>query len=354
MQIDAPELLRKLGLGQYTPNFIDNDIDAQILPQISNDDLKEIGISSLGHRKSILKAIETLNLEEEPTPLVKPKGDAERRQLTVMFCDLVGSTELSNKMDPEEFRELINAYQESCTKAIDHFGGYIARYLGDGLLVYFGYPEANEDDAERAVRAGLYIIEAMPTLSDELRGVGSNRLEVRIGVATGNVVVGDIVGEGAAQESTVLGETPNLAARLQNLATPNSIVIAPATRDILGGLFVYQNLGNQEIKGISALVNAYKVLRLEESESRFDAAHSKKLSSLVGRDEQFEILLRRWQLARDGEGQVVLLHGDAGIGKSRIVQALRQKVNRRASFQPAPPVFAILYKQRTLPHFQQG
>lgn len=333
MSIDVPKLLAKLGLDQYAPNFIDNDIDAHLLPQLTNDDLKEIGIDSLGHRKSILNAIELLDHEvPASTASIKPKGKAERRQLTVMFCDLVGSTELSSKMDPEEFRELITVYQETCTKAIGGLGGYIARYLGDGLLVYFGYPEAHEDDAERAVRAGLDTIKAMQALSDELEKRKDFRLEVRIGVATGNVVVGDIVGEGASQESTALGDTPNLAARLQSLATPNSIVIAPATRDILGGLFVYQDLGNHELKGISAPVNAFQVLRLEESESRFDSARSRKLSPLIGRDEQFQILRRRWQLAQDGDGQVVLMSGDAGIGKSRIIQALREKLHDEPYF----------------------
>lgn len=327
MRIDVPELLAKLGLDQYAANFIDNDIDAHLLPQLTNDDLKEIGIVSLGHRKSILNAIEFLNREDsEATAPPKPKGDAERRQLTVMFCDLVGSTELSSRMDPEEFRELITAYQEICTTAIKRLDGYIARYLGDGLLVYFGYPRAHEDDAERAVRTGLDVIEAMHSMRGGIGEEKDIRLEVRIGIATGNVVVGDIVGEGAAQESTALGETPNLAARLQGLAAPDSIIIAPATRDILGGLFAYKDLGNFELKGISAPVNVFEVLRLEESESRFDAAHAYQLSPLVGRDEQFEILLRRWRLARDGDGQVVLMSGDAGIGKSRIIQALRERL----------------------------
>ncbi|MFQ6024332.1 MAG: AAA family ATPase [Acidiferrobacterales bacterium] len=258
--------------------------------------------------------------ESEPT-------QAERRQLTVMFCDLAGSTALSGQMDPEEFREVILAYQGACTDAIKRFCGFIARYLGDGMLVYFGYPQAHEDDAERAVRAGLGIVKSVEKLGGDFGQRKDIELAVRVGIATGPVVVGDIVGEGASQESTVLGETPNLAARLQGLAAPNSVVIAPTTQELLGGLFAYEDLGLHELKGIAGTVNAWKVAQEGTIESRFEAIRAQQLTPLVGREEELGMLRRRWERAKDGEGQVVLISGEAGIGKSRITQALRERLS---------------------------
>ncbi len=248
--------------------------------------------------------------------------EAERRQLTVMFCDLVGSTALSERLDPEDLREVIHTYQECCAGVVARFEGYIARYMGDGLLIYFGYPQAHEDDAERAIRAGLGIVEAV----GELRPRDDLTLQVRVGIATGLVVAGDIIGEGASEESPVLGETPNLAARLQALAEPNTVVIAPATHHLVGGLFEHKDLGSHDLKGISTPVRAWRVVGETAAESRFDAVHAAGITPLVGREEEIGLLLNRWNQAKDGEGQVVLLSGEAGVGKSRIVRSFRERL----------------------------
>ena len=258
-------------------------------------------------------------------PAPRPAAEtshAERRQLTVMFCDLVGSTALSERLDPEELRDVIGAYQEACAAAIGRFEGYIARYMGDGLLVYFGYPQAHEDDAERAVRAGLGIVEAVAGLHprDDLT------LEVRIGIATGLVVAGDIIGEGASEERAVLGETPNLAARLQGEAEPDTVVIVDATRRLVDGLFICEALGARPLKGISEPVALFRVLRASDASSRFEATARRGLLKLVGREEEIGLLLKRWSQARDGEGQVVLLSGEAGLGKSRIAHGLGERL----------------------------
>ncbi|MDH5749930.1 MAG: AAA family ATPase, partial [Rhodospirillales bacterium] len=271
-----------------------------------------------------------------------PDGDkAERRQLTVMFCDLVGSTALSGIMDPEDLRDVTRAYQDTCAGVIKRYGGFIARFMGDGVLVYFGYPQAHEDDAERAVRAGLEIVTAVSALS--LRpgpSQGVQALSVRVGIATGRVVVGDLIGEGASEEAAVVGETPNLAARLQGLAKPNQVVIAPATQRLTGGHFDYENLGAQTLKGISGPVQAWAVTASRIAESRFEAAHSAALTPLTGRDEEREILDRRWKRTTEGEGQVALLSGEAGIGKSRLTLAMHETAGRaahaRLNFQCSP------------------
>jgi class 3 adenylate cyclase/predicted ATPase len=236
-----------------------------------------------------------------------------------MFCDLVGSTALSARLDPEDLREIIAAYQKRVAEVVAGFGGFIARYMGDGVLVYFGYPQAHEDDAERAVRAGLGAIDAVGRLD-----VKSVKLEARVGIATGLVVVGDALGEGSAQEQSVVGETPNLAARLQILAEPNAVVIAASTRRLVGDLFEYCDLGGVEVKGIAAPVPAWEVLRPSGVESRFEALHGSTLTRLVGREEEIDLLLRRWARAKAGEGQVVLVSGEPGIGKSRITAALEE------------------------------
>ncbi len=233
-----------------------------------------------------------------------------------MFCDLVGSTALAASMDPEDLREVISAYQKCAAETVRRFDGFVAKYMGDGVLVYFGYPQAHEDDAERAVRAGLDLISGLAGLKTRAS------LQTRIGIATGLVVVGDLIGSGEAQERGMVGETPNLAARLQGIAEPNSVVIAEDTRRLLGSLFELQNVGPKELKGIAGSVRAWSVLRPSSVESRFEALHAGQLTDLVGRDEECELLLRRWSKAKTGEGHVVLLSGEAGIGKSRLTAAL--------------------------------
>ena len=233
-----------------------------------------------------------------------------------MFSDLVGSTALSARMDPEDLREVISAYQKCVAETVRRFGGFVAKYLGDGVLVYFGYPQAHEDDAERAVRAGLELIAAVSALKS------AAPLQTRVGIATGLVVVGDLIGSGEAQERGIVGETPNLAARLQGIAEPNTVVIAESTRKLLGNLFELEDLGAKDLKGIAGPVRAWAALRPSSVESRFEALHATGLTALVGREEELELLLRRWSKAKTGEGQVVLLSGEAGIGKSRLTAAL--------------------------------
>jgi class 3 adenylate cyclase/tetratricopeptide (TPR) repeat protein len=315
--------LDSIRLGKYADAFVENDIGLDVLPELSESDLKDLGLS-MGDRKRFLKAVAAP--EGVPAPSPSPPADAERRQLTVMFCDLVGSTALSEKLDPEDLREVIHAYQECCAGVIARFGGIIARYMGDGLLIYFGYPQAHEEDAERAIRAGLGIVEEM----GELRPRDVLTLQVRIGIATGLVVAGDVIGEGASEESAVLGETPNLAARLQSLAEPNTILIAPATHHLVSGLFEHKDLGRHDLKGISTPVQAWQVVGETLAESRFDAAHAAGMTPLVGREEEIGLLLNRWDQAKDGEGQVILLSGEAGVGKSRIVRSLRERLEKEA------------------------
>src|SRR6202040_1562552 len=252
----------------------------------------------------------------------QPRDAAERRQLTVMFVDLVGSTALSARLDPEDMREIVGAYHRSCAEQITKAGGFVAKYMGDGVLAYFGYPQAHEHDAERAVLAGLALVEAVPKLST----IAGSPLQVRIGIATGLVVVGDLIGMGAAQEQAVVGDTPNLAARLQALAEPNMVVIADSTRRLLGNLFELRDLGARDLKGIAGPVRAWAALRASSVESRFDALHTTGLTPLVGREEEVELLLRRWTRAKTGDGQLVLLSGEAGIGKSRLTAAVLERL----------------------------
>jgi class 3 adenylate cyclase len=237
-----------------------------------------------------------------------------------MFSDLVGSTALSARMDPEDLREVISAYQKCVAETVRRFGGFVAKYMGDGVLVYFGYPQAHEDDAERAVGAGLELIEAVGGLKS------SAQLQTRVGIATGLVVVGDLIGTGSAQEQTVVGETPNLAARLQANAEPNTVVIAERTRKLLGNLFDLQDLGAQDLKGIEGRVRAWAALRPASVESRYEAMHATGLTALVGREEELELLLRRWSKAKTSEGQVDLLSGEPSIGKSRLTAALLEQL----------------------------
>jgi class 3 adenylate cyclase len=233
-----------------------------------------------------------------------------------MFSDLVGSTALSARIDPEDLREVISAYQKAVADSVQRFGGFVAKYMGDGVLMYFGYPQAHEDDAERAVRAGLELVSAVGALKTHAP------LQTRVGIATGLVVVGDLIGAGSSQEQAIVGETPNLAARLQGVAEPNRVVIAESTRKLVGNLFELEDLGARNLKGISGPVRAWAALRGASVESRFDALHVSGLTELVGREEELDLLRRRWSKAKSGEGQVVLLSGEPGIGKSRLTAAL--------------------------------
>ena len=323
--MDVAEWLRGLGLEQYAPAFRDNDIDGEVLRRLTGEDLRELGVRSIGHRRRLLDAISALgailaDVASTATSLDVPaQAEAERRQLTVMFCDLVGSTALSARFDPEDLREIIAAYHRAVAEIIARSDGFVSRYMGDGVLVYFGYPQAHEDDAERAVRAGLSAIDAVSRLD-----VKSVKLQARVGIATGLVVVGDLIGHGSAQEQSVVGETPNLAARLQALAEPGTVVIAAGTRRLLGALFEYRDLGVVEVKGIAAPVAAWQVLGSSGVASRFEALRGSALTRLVGRDDEIDLLLRRWARAKAGDGQVVLVSGEPGLGKSRITAALEE------------------------------
>jgi predicted ATPase/class 3 adenylate cyclase len=322
---DIAEWLNGLGLEQYAVAFADNRIGLDVLPDLTEADFENIGIP-LGDRKRLLKAIAALSERSEESAArgvpPAPSPDAERRQLTVMFCDLVGSTALSGALDPEDFREVMRAYQEAVAAVVGRYDGYLAKYLGDGILVYFGYPQAHEDDAERAVRAGLAMVLAVAAL----RPRPDLSLASRIGIATGLVVVGDMVGQGVSEERAVSGETPNLAARLQALAEPDTVVISAGTHALVEGLFICEDLGPQSLKGISKPVGGYRVREETVARSRFEAAASRGLMPLVGREHEIGLLEERWQQATEGDGQVVLLTGEAGIGKSRIVQTLRERL----------------------------
>jgi len=316
--------LEQLGMSEYAKRFAENGIDVSVLPHLTDQDLKDIGVL-LGHRRKMLAAIAELGDAFATTPKLavtepKPQDTAERRQVTVMFSDLVGSTALSARMDPEDLREIIAAYQKCVAETVQRFGGFVAKYMGDGVLVYFGYPLAHEDDADRAVRAGLGLIEAVSALKSPLQ------LKTRHGIATGLVVVGDLVGSGEAQERGIVGETPNLAARLQSIAEPNMVVIAESTRKLLGNLFEIEDLGAQDLKGLVGPVRAWVALRPSSAEGRFEAFHASSLTELVGRDKELNLLLSRWSKAKTGDGQVVLLSGEAGIGKSRLTAALLERL----------------------------
>jgi class 3 adenylate cyclase/predicted ATPase len=319
MSVDIEAWLQ--GLERYEPAFRANEIDAGVLPNLTADDLKDLGVILVGHRRRLLDAIAALG-PAAPAFLEAPaSADAERRQLTVMFCDLVGSTELSARLDPEDLRDVIADYHRAVTQVVAGFDGFVAKYMGDGVLIYFGYPRAHEDDAERAVRAGLGLIDVIGRLD-----LPSVKLQARVGIATGLVVVGDLIGEGSAQEQSVVGETPNLAARLQALAEPDAVVIAAGTRRLVADLFEYRDLGVVEVKGIAGPVTAWRVLRLSGVESRFEALRGSALSPLVGRDEEVDLLLRRWSRAKAGDGQVVLISGEPGLGKSRITAELAERL----------------------------
>ncbi|HYI84154.1 MAG TPA: adenylate/guanylate cyclase domain-containing protein, partial [Acetobacteraceae bacterium] len=344
---DVAAWLHGLGLGRYEAAFRDNDIRADVLPELTAEDLREIGVATVGDRRRLLAAIAALrgpapsshHPADEPPPTAQAAptataapGDAgagqgaeghgaERRQLTVLFCDLAGSTALSARLDPEDLREVMAAYHRAVTEAVRKQGGHVAKYLGDGVLAYFGWPEAHEDDAERAVRAGMA---ACAAVADLVTAAGPTA--ARVGIATGPVVVGEVLGEGEARERGVVGETPNLAARLQAMAEPSSVVVAASTRRLLGSLFEVRDLGAVQAKGFAAPVQAWQVFGDSGVESRFEAFRSAALTPLVGREEELDLLLRRWRRAKSMDGQVVLLSAEPGVGKSRLVAALQERL----------------------------
>jgi class 3 adenylate cyclase/tetratricopeptide (TPR) repeat protein len=328
--VDVASWLRDLGLERYEATFRENDVGVALLPNLTADDLKDLGINSVGHRRHLLEAIGKLRDDAASRQAVRSANNhpattptGERRQLTVMFCDLVGSTALGEKLDPEELGKLLHTYRTCCGDVIARYDGFVARYVGDGILTYFGWPAAHEDDAERAVRAALEIVSTVKHAST------TEDLSVRIGVATGPVVVGEQAGVGGESKLAV-GSTPNLAARLQGLAGADQIVIAASTRRLVGNAFGLADLGELDLKGIAAPVHTWRVERASLSESRFEANRGgQALTPLAGRDEELDLLLRRWSQAKDGEGQVVLLSGEPGIGKSRILNALRERLEAR-------------------------
>jgi len=328
--MDVSAWLQRLGLGQYEAAFRDNEIDGEVLPTLTAEDLKELGIAALGHRRRLLTAIaELAGAPVGPSPAAvvvpappAPTDVAERRQLTVMFCDLVGSTALSARLDPEDMRQVIRAYQDACSGVVARYDGFVAKFFGDGILAYFGFPRAHEDDAARAVHAGLEIAAVVEGLQTRAR----EKLAVRIGVATGLVVVGELVGQGSAQEQAVVGDTPNLASRLQSLAEADGVVVAAATRRLLGDRFRLRNLGKHAVKGLAEPVEAWAALGVSQSESRFEAAHATRLTGFVGREAESGELLALQRRAWAGHGQIVLISGEAGIGKSRLSAWLAEQV----------------------------
>ncbi len=319
MAVDIAAWLAELGLERYAEAFAENEIDAGALPHLSEDDLRDMGLA-LGPRRKILAAIDGFDPQAEFTPpdAAPAPPEAERRQLTVLFVDLVGSTALSQALDPEDMLAAITLYQNTVAGVVTRFDGHVAKYMGDGVLCYFGWPRAHEDDAERAVRAALAAVHALPGLS----APNGEALAARAGIATGLVVVGDLVGEGAAQEEAVVGETPNLAARMQALAEPDQVVVAESTRQLLGNLFELADLGGHELKGFTGPTAAHAVLGERAVESRFEARAAGTVAQMVGRDHELALMGERWSRARDGEGQLLLLTGEAGIGKSRLVRAM--------------------------------
>jgi len=351
--MDVAAWLRGLGVGQYEQAFRENHVDAEVLVDLTAEDLIGLGVASIGHRRKLLAAIAALRAGSisattpataAPTAVSGKASlapEAERRQLTVMFVDLVGSTALAARLDPEEMAQVLRTYQSAVAGAIARFEGHVAKYMGDGVLAYFGYPRAHEDEAERAVRAGLAAVAAVHSLGS----AHGDTLAARAGIATGSVVVGELIGEGAAREQTVVGDTPNLAARLQTLAEPGTVVISARTRELVGGLFELAELGMQILKGFPVPVRAWRVVGEGVAESRFEALHGAGLTPLVGRDNEIGLLLEHWERAKEGEGQVVLLAGEPGIGKSRLVRTLRGRLEN----EPHTPL-----SHYCSPHHQTG
>ena len=325
-----PNWLQALGLERYASIFAENGVDLDSLPLLDEGELEKLAVL-LGHRKKLLRAISDRNRSPAPpatVPAVRAGAlaqapvsiEAERRQLTVLFCDLVGSTELSRRLDLEDYRELVRSYRSVCAEEVSRFDGHIAQYLGDGLLIYFGYPKAHEDDAQRAVRAALAMVDAVARLD-----FPSGPLAMRVGIHTGVVVVGE-VGAGATHEQLALGDTPNLAARLQSLAAPGGVLLSDRTRQITAGSFEYRDRGPHRLKGIEEPVHVWQPVSQRTANTRFEAERGGPLAPMVGRELEFTVLLHAWERAKSGRGQVVLLCGEPGIGKSRIWHALREKL----------------------------
>ena len=344
--------LNHLGLGRYAESFQRQAITWEILPELNDGDLETLGVL-LGHRKQLLRAIAQLSpradvlsagplpsaVSPDASPVPPERDQAERRQLTVLFCDLVDSTALSRRLDPEDLQDVIRRFLDACSQAIGRFNGYIAKYMGDGMLVYFGYPQAHEHDAERAVHSGLAILDTVKAMNQD-NPHPEFGLAARIGIATGQVVVGELMGQDTAKERSVFGETPNLAARLQALAQPNQLVIDPVTKRLIGNAFDCADLGAFSLKGFETPVHTWQVLSNKSSVSRFESDRSLQLTNFVGREEELSLLLGRWREAVEGEGQVVLLCGEAGIGKSRMIRSLCDRLAdeqyRRVQFQCSP------------------
>ena len=322
MAVDIGEWLVELGLENYAESFVENDVDFRALPHLDQEDLKELGVS-LGHRKVILAEISKLHTAEpvaEAPKAAAPETSstaAERRQLTVMFCDLVGSTELSGRLDPEDLQDVMRRYQDAMAGVVARYEGHVAKFLGDGVLAYFGWPRAHEDQAARAVRSGLAALEAVAHSTAE----EGRPLSARVGIASGEVVIGDIIGDTATEKDAVIGETPNLAARLQSLASPGELVIGARTRLLIGDSFDLAEMGSHSLKGIQEPVAVWRVTGEQSSESAFAAAHPEARARIVGRAPELELLRRAWEQSRNGIGQAVLISGEPGIGKTLLVDA---------------------------------
>jgi class 3 adenylate cyclase/predicted ATPase len=344
--------LENMGLGIYREAFETNAITWDVLPELNQGDLEALGVL-LGHRKQLLRAIAQLSpradvlsagplpsaVSPDASPVAPERDQAERRQLTVLFCDLVDSTALSRRVDPEDLQDIARRFLDACSQEIGRFNGYVAKYMGDGMLVYFGYPQAHEHDAERAVYSGLAILDTVKAMNQD-NPHPEFRLAARIGIATGQVVVGELMGQDTAKERSVFGETPNLAARLQALAQPNQLIIDPVTKRLIGNAFEFVALGAVSLKGFDTPVHAWRVLSSKSSASRFESERSLQLTNFIGREEELSLLLSRWREAIEGEGQVVLLCGEAGIGKSRMIRSLCDRLAdeqyRRVQFQCSP------------------
>ena len=329
---DLAEWLGRHGLGQYAQTFVENNIEFSILPDLKEDDLEKLGVS-LGHRKKLLRAIEALTAEHQPAgsttsisnaaelpSSLLQQREAEFRQITVMFCDLVGSTQLSQTLDPEDLQKLIDAYRGECSTAIGRYGGEVARYFGDGVMAFFGWPRAHEDDAHRAVHAALEIVSRVSEVS------GPVALACRVGICSGPVVVGEIANSTASWSMDAVGETPNIAARLQTLAAANTVLISESTRRLVSTAFDLQDLGPQELRGITEPVHVHRVHAAKNAASRFEAAHAESLTPLTGRSSELSLLLDRWKKVKEGDGQVILLSGIPGVGKSRLLYELKSHI----------------------------
>jgi class 3 adenylate cyclase/predicted ATPase len=348
---DLAEWLQTNGLGQYAQTFAENHIDYAVLPDLTENDLEKLGIP-LGHRKKLLRAIDALSVASQASvktevsnigaKVVSPSQhrEAEFRQITVMFCDLVGSTQLSEKLDPEDFQKLIDAYRAECRTAIGRYEGQVARYFGDGVMAFFGWPRAHEDDAVRAVHASLEIV------SEVTKITGPVALTCRVGVCSGQVVVGEMGDSGTPWSMDAVGETPNIAARLQTLAASNAVLISESTRRLVSSAFNFEDLGLQELKGVTEPLHVYRVVSAKNITSRFDAAHAGSLTSLVGRSTELSLLLDRWQKVKEGDGQVILLSGVPGVGKSRLLHELKLRFQREPHF--------LLYHQCSPYHSQSA